>query len=428
MGRRPKEICSRQRSYSDMGVNVIPFFSSFIDEEIRDNVQDKFAEAGARIIPANEFLAEAKRDQSLLHKHDYILIGTGGIEQDVVEFLSKAKLSPSVVLLSYERQNSLPASMEIKAYLTSHGLESRIIHAPLDELVQLVNKWSRFSQVEERIAQSKLGILGNPSSWLVASHVDTHAVQERWGATIEKFPLTDLLKQIDKKTPIETGTALEEFVSSAACVDVTDEALRDAERVSQALKQFVKHNHLDAVTVKCFTLLHKTGITGCLALSQVNDTENLSAGCEGDIPSTFTMMLVKFLTGQSAFMANVTGVDQDNNSAAFAHCTVPLGIVDSYEITSHAETGKSVGLKGQFKPQKVTIVKVFGNDLSQYWVSGGTLLENLGVEGNCRTQIRVSLEESVDYFLKKPLANHHLIVLGGHAEIMREFLEFVLSP
>ena len=411
-----------------MGVNVIPFFSSFIDEEVRNNVQDMFAESGACIIPVNEFLAKAKRDQSLLHQHNYILIGTGGIEQEVVEFLSKAKLSPSIVLLSYERQNSLPASMELKAYLTSQGLESRIVHAPLDKLVQLASKWCRFSQVEERIAQSKLGLLGNPSSWLVASHVDTNAVQERWGATIEKFPLTDLLKQIDEMTPIETGGGFEEFVSMAACVDVTDEALRDADRVSQAVRRFVKQNHLDAVTVKCFSLLHRTGITGCLALSQINDTENLSAGCEGDIPSTFTMMLIKFLTGQSAFMANVTGIDQDNNSVAFAHCTVPLGIVDSYEITSHAETGKSVGLRGQFKPQEVTIIKVFGNDLSQYWVSGGTLLENLGVEGNCRTQIRVSLEESVDYFLEKPLANHHLIVLGEHADLVREFLEFVLSP
>ncbi|MCK5301817.1 MAG: hypothetical protein KAJ96_01645 [Candidatus Thorarchaeota archaeon] len=410
-----------------MGVNVIPFFSSFIDEEVRDNVQDKFAETGARIIPANEFLAEAGRDQSLLHQHNYILIGTGGTEQDVVEFLSKAELPPPIVLLSYEQQNSLPASMEIKAYLMSQGFESRIVHAPLDKLAQLMRKWCSFSQVEERIAQSKLGILGEPSSWLVASHVDSHAVRERWGVTIEKFPLTSLLELIDKKIPFETGGAFEEFVSSAACVDVTDEALRDADHVSQAVKQFVKQNRLDAITIKCFTLLHKTGITGCLALSQVNDTENLSAGCEGDIPSTFTMMLVKFLTGQSAFMANVSEVDLDSNSAVFAHCTVPLGIVDSYEVTSHAETSKSVGLRGQFKAQEITIVKVFGDDLSRFWVSRGTIVENLRCEGNCRTQIRVSLEEPVDYFLEKPLANHHLIVLGVHVDLMRDFLEFVLG-
>ena len=409
-----------------MGVNIIPFFSSFIDEEVRDNVIDKFTEAGSRIIPSNEFLAESKRDQSLLHQHNYILIGTGGIEQDVIKFLSESHCSQPISLLSYGRQNSLPASMEIKAYLTSQGFESRIVHAPLNELVQLIRKWCRFSQVEERVAQSRLGILGEPSSWLVASHVDSQAVRDRWGVTIEKFPLTGLLELIGEETPIQTDRDFDAFVSNASCIDVTDDALRDADRVSQALKQFVKQNRLDAVTVKCFTLLHKTGITGCLALSQVNDTENLSAGCEGDIPSTFTMMLVKFLTGQSAFMANVTEIDQDSNSTVFAHCTVPLGIVDSYEVTSHAETGKSVGLRGRFKPQEVTIIKVFGNDLSKFWVSGGTLTENLGVEGNCRTQIRVSLEEPVDYFLEKPLANHHLIVPGEHAHLMREFLEFVL--
>ena len=367
-------------SYSDMGVNTIPFFSSFIDEEVRDNVLGKFTESGSRIIPANEFLTESKRDQSLLRQHNYILIGTGGIEQDVIKFLNESHLSQPISLLSYGRQNSLPASMEIKAYLTSQGFESRIIHAPLERLAQMIRWWCRFSQVQEKISQSRLGILGEPSSWLVASHVDPDAVRERWGMTIEKFPLTDILELIEKESPIETGGAFGEFVSSAACVDVTDEALRDADRVSQALNQFVKQNRLDAVTVKCFTLLHKTGITGCLALSQINDTENLSAGCEGDIPSTFTMMLVRFLTGQSAFMANVTEVDQASNSAVFAHCTVPLGIVDSYEVTSHAETGKSVGLRGQFKPQEVTIVKIFGNDLSQFWVSEGTLVENLRVE------------------------------------------------
>jgi len=409
-----------------MGVNTIPFFSSFIDEEARDNVLDKFAEAGSRIIPANEFLEEAKRDQSLMHQHNYILIGTGGIEQDVIKFLSESHLSQPISLLSYERQNSLPASMEIKAYLTSQGFESHIVHAPLDRLAQLIRKWCKFSQVEERIAQSRLGILGEPSSWLVASHVDSHAVRERWGATIEKFPLTGLLDLIDKEAPIETNRGFDEFVSNAACIDVTDEALRDADRVSQAVKQFVKQNCLDAITIKCFSLLHKTGVTGCFALSQINDTENLSAGCEGDIPSAFTMMLVRFLTGQSAFMANVTEIDQDGNSAVFAHCTVPLGIVDSYEITSHAETGKSIGLRGQFKPQEVTIVKVFGTDLSHSWVSGGTLVENLRIEGNCRTQIRVSLETPVNYFLQNPLGNHHLIVLGDHANIMKEFLEFVL--
>lgn len=411
-----------------MGVNTIPFFSSFVDEEARDNVLGKVAETGSRIIPATEFLAEAKRDQSLLQQHNYILVGTGGVEQDVIKFLSESQLLQPISLLSYGRQNSLPASMEIKAYLTSQGFESRIVHAPLDRLSQLMRKWCMFSQVEEKVAQSRLGILGEPSSWLVASHVDSHAVRDRWGVTIEKFPLTGLLELIDKETPIETDRGFDEFVSNAACIDVTDDALRDADRVSQAMKQFMKQNRLDAVTVKCFTLLHKTGITGCLALSQVNDTENLSAGCEGDIPSTFTMMLVRFLTGQSAFMANVIEIDQDNNSAVFAHCTVPLGIVDSYEVTSHAETGKSVGLRGRFKPQEVTIVKVFGNDLSKFWVSGGTLTENLGVEGNCRTQIRVSLKEPVDYFLEKSLANHHLIVLDDHVDLMREFLEFVLRP
>ena len=213
--------------------------------------------------------------------------------------------------------------------------------------------------------------------------------------------------------------------SKAKCQNVTDEAVEKAGIVAQRLNEIREKNELAAITVQCFQLLQDTNISGCYALSYLNDIESFVAGCEGDIPATFTMLLAKMLTGTPSFMANVASVDQSFNTAVFAHCTVPTGIADEYEITNHFETGLSVGIRGSLPLTDVTIVKVFGEDLSKYWISSGTIIDNLVNDKGCRTQIRVALDESVDYFLEESLANHHIIILGDHVEAFTDFFDFM---
>jgi hypothetical protein len=84
----------------------------------------------------------------------------------------------------------------------------------------------------------------------------------------------------------------------------------------------------------------------------------------------------------------------------------------------------SIGIRGTFAKQDVTVFKVFGDDLTDFWVSDGKIIENLVNATGCRTQIRVELEEDVDYFLERAYANHHIVFPGRHAERIRRFFEF----
>jgi L-fucose isomerase-like protein len=71
----------------------------------------------------------------------------------------------------------------------------------------------------------------------------------------------------------------------------------------------------------------------------------------------------------------------------------------------------------------VAIVKCGGMALDEYYVADGTLLENTDHPNLCRTQARVRLDSSVRYFLKNPLANHHLLVLGDYGNLLHEFFQ-----
>jgi L-fucose isomerase-like protein len=224
-----------------------------------------------------------------------------------------------------------------------------------------------------------------------------------------------------------TGNAeyADSFKEPSTSCSPSDDEIRKAGLVADALNKLVHENSLEAVTVECFSLLMETSVSGCFALSLLNDLQEVTAGCEGDIPATFTMMLGRMLTGQLGFMSNVTQIDKGENTAVFAHCTLPTKLTESYEITSHFETGLSIGIRGTWREQDVTVFKVFGEDLSEYWVSDGKFVENLVNETGCRTQIRVALDEDVGYFLERSLANHHIVFPGKHAERIHQFFSFV---
>ncbi len=399
-----------------MTINIVPFFSVVSPEGINKEVLKEIEQEGVRIV---ESMSEVPSGEPV-----YLFIGTGGTENEVAKFLKSAKLDPPIIILSYDERNSLPASMEIRAYLEMKGVQAMIVHRPLAQLHALLSRWSTYTQIKERLKRSKLGVIGEPSSWLIASGVDPAKVKNRWGLEISKIPIKELTEKLPDNAGTDFKKHVSEFQSNANCQSVSDDEIAKAGIVAERVSAIVEKANLDAVSVQCFTLLQDTGISGCFSLSYLNDIEDFVAGCEGDIPATFTLLLAKLLTDTPSFMANVASVNQELNTAVFAHCTIPTGITEEYEITNHFETGLSVGVRGKLPLTEVTIVKVFGEDLSKYWVAGGTIIDNLVNETGCRTQIRVVMDEPVDYFLEESLANHHIVVLGNYVQEFSEFFEF----
>ncbi len=398
-----------------MEIRIIPFFSPISPEGVKDEVLEILSKSNGKIIAPEDFKKDSEIDR------DFLFIGTGGTENIVADFLKQHPPQGSVEILSYELRNSLPAAMEIRSYLQNIGIESQIIHHSLTELTQIISEWCEFADILTKLRESTIGIIGQPSSWLIASDIDANKVKKRWGLAATQLPLDSLIQAAQSLGNADYIDSFKE--SSTSCVP-TDDEIRKAGLVAEALNKLVHQHGLEAVTVECFSLLMETSVSGCFALSLLNDLQEATAGCEGDVPATFTMMLGRMLTGQLGFMSNVTQVDKGENTAVFAHCTLPTKLAESYEITSHFETGLSIGIRGTWKLQDVTVFKVFGEELNEFWVSDGTIVENLVNETGCRTQIRVNLVENVDYFLERSLANHHIVFPGRHAEKIRRFFSF----
>ena len=148
------------------------------------------------------------------------------------------------------------------------------------------------------------------------------------------------------------------------------------------------------------------------------------ASCEGDAPAMLSMTIAQALLGISGFQANPASINPETGEMLFAHCTIPLNMVERYEFDTHFESGIGVGIRGYAKEGPVTVFKVSG-DLSRHFIAEGELLRNQAKPDLCRTQqvIRLSDPSKTSYFLTEPIGNHHIILPGHHQALLEEILK-----
>ena len=118
----------------------------------------------------------------------------------------------------------------------------------------------------------RIGVMGTPSSWLVASNVDYLLAKRRWGIEYTDVSLDRIYEYYGQITDDEVGEACAGLAGKAlACREASPEDMIKAMRLYRAIKRIVEEERLSAITLSCFRLIDQTGTTGCLALALLND-------------------------------------------------------------------------------------------------------------------------------------------------------------
>ena len=348
---------------------------------------------------------------------DLIYVRTGGTEGIFKKLLPtlQQQSSQPFYLLTSGKSNSLAASMEILSYLIQHHIKGEILHGAPDYITARIQQLFKAVHARKLLQGSRLGIIGQPSDWLISSTVDKDIIRQQLGINLIDIPIEELEETIQSVN----GQSSKE-TSPVASIQ---RALPDAERIYTALKILVERYRLQGFTLRCFDLLTSIRNTGCLALARLN-AEGVVAGCEGDIPAMLSMTIVRSLLGISGFQANPAHINPETGEILFAHCTIPFNMVERYELDTHFESGIGVGIRGYMKEGPVTIFKVSG-DLSHFFIAEGELVHNQAKPDLCRTQqvIRLSEKDQIHYFLTHPIGNHHIILPGHQKALLEELLK-----
>ena len=395
-----------------MNIGVYTLTSELHDEQAVGAVTQEFLNS---LDVAYEFKGSDYADYGT-HSLDLIYVRTGGTEGIFKRLLPelRAKSERPFYLLTSGKSNSLAASMEILSYLRQNDFKGEIIHGDADYISKRIRLLAKVGEARKSLKGCRLGIIGEPSDWLISSHADKEAVMRRLGISLIDIPMQELL-DVMAVTPLRA-------TSEQAPTDAIRSALPVAEQIYDALKTIIERHQLQGFTIRCFDLLTAVHNTGCLALAKLN-AEGIVAGCEGDVPAMLSMMIVQALLGVSGFQANPASINPETGEMLFAHCTIPLNLVERYEFDTHFESGIGVGIRGYMKEGPVTIFKVSG-DLSRFFIEEGELIRNQAKSDLCRTQqvIQLSHPSQASYFLTNPIGNHHIILPGHHHDLLEEML------
>lgn len=348
------------------------------------------------------------------HPLDLVYVRTGGTEGIFKRLLPElqSKSNRPFYLLTSGKSNSLAASMEILSFLRQNDLKGEIIHGNADYISKRIGLLEKVGAAKMLLRGARLGIIGEPSDWLISSHAEKSTVKELLGIELVNIPMQELLDVI-AKTPLRES-------DERTPIDAIKRDLPGANQIYDALKVIVARYDLQGFTIRCFDLLTAVKNTGCLALAKFN-SEGIIAGCEGDVPAMLSMKIAQSLTGVSGFQANPARINPETGEMLFAHCTIPFNMVERYELDTHFESGIGVGIRGYMKEGPVTIFKVSGN-LSRHFIAEGELIRNQAEPDLCRTQqvIKLSDPSMASYFLNDPIGNHHIILSGHHKELLEE--------
>lgn len=388
-------------------LRVVPIFSTLRghDVPLLPEVARAFLErTGVELVPQD--VNEAAQEPLLA-----ILLLTGGTEAQALELIRSQ--SKPVLLLSHPAHNSLPAALETLAALKGMGKKARLFHLSAAEDLPLV---AQAAQLGREIRGKRVGLVGQPSPWLVASSPDPQLLQERLGLEIVSVPIEQVFAaQEEDERPSGVG------------LGVGEGERRMAARVLGALRRIVESEKLWAFSLECFGLLPQQ-MTACWALAQLS-AEGIPAGCEGDLPSLLGLILSQLLTGGPGFLANPADVDKKNRRLLLAHCTVPLTLVEDYTLRSHFESGNGLAVAGRLRPGPYTLVRFGGARLEKaFFVEGTVLSECPGREDLCRTQAYFKMPEgALEKLLREPLGNHHVLIPGHHRAVLEVFHELFLA-
>ena len=374
-----------------MKVNIYPLVSSLQN-------QNKINENTLKLL--NELMSISDVEFNIssideLYNSDLslILIQSGGSEGLFLENIKNLK--PPFYLLTYGYNNSLAASLEILSYLKDNNLEGEVLHGSNEYIIKRINELTKIN------VKYRFGIIGKPSDWLIASNANYETAKR-----LHNIELVDI--SINKVSDYYFKSINDYNLEFKYDSKEIDKALK----LHKVLNKIKEEYNLNGLTIRCFDLLEKLKTTSCLSLALLNK-EGVVATCEGDVPTMISMHILNKLTNQVGFQANPSRIDVENKKMILAHCTLPLNMVDKYNLDTHFESGIGVAIKGYLKEEKVTIFKLSKN-LKDYYVTTGTIIKNLEESNLCRTQIEVSIDDNIEYFLNRPYGNHHVVIYGDY--------------
>jgi L-fucose isomerase-like protein len=346
-----------------------------------------------------------------------IVVVTGGTEHLILEL---SKMSKITILLAHETMNSLPAALEALSKLREDKRKAWLFFG--EGIRDKIKRLLRAKNFVDKLSKMRIGLIGEPSPWLVYSAGSRRELSRRFGIKFKDINI-DMLYRIYEETPDPKETQIKDLLGTKIASEIPKSSLIKSIRLYLALKELINRESLYAVTIRCFDMIKDLKTTACLPLALLN-SEGIIAGCEGDVPALFSMIIGKEMSGKPTFMGNLAWIH--DKEVMVAHCTIPLLIVNRFSLKTHFESGLGVGVAGEVRKGTTVTMLRYDAKRNLIRVARGSIKSGVPTSlQHCRTQLIISIDGEPDKLIKDPIGNHQVIVFDDIREELRYLAELL---
>ena len=236
------------------------------------------------------------------------------------------------------------------------GVDNFIVHVgnTIDE------DWVKAIKMLVALKETKIGLVGYHADGFFNVGVDELHLYHELGVLVNHYELTEFFG--GEATEEEIAAEKENVLKIFDVTKLNDAQVEKTARLVAVATHFMKEQHLDGVSIRCWPEFAKTyGISPC-AMMSILQSRGMIMGCEGDIEATLSMIAVRAAGEPTPFMADLSQVNYQENYALLWHCGVaPCNLWDGLckrSLETYFAGGKGVTADFVLHPGDISIFRI----------------------------------------------------------------------
>jgi len=357
-----------------------------------------------------------------------LIIPLRGLTAQTIETAVLTSRTPCLIC-PIQGRFALPSSALAVGALRELKIPVELLYAPSDnpDFVERLRCVTRAAKAFSRIRQSRIGVIGGLFPNLVSCRYDPQIVHSRLGTTLVPISFKETGNSIQSISQhMSDVEQLREEIIASYTINAADlNALDTSIQLHLALKQVALEQKIDGFATECWSgFPMELGLNPCLGF--IEDAYTLA--CEGDVMLCISLLLVRYLTGSSAYVGDLYDLDMDG-ILTLIHCGAPTSLASNKKETVLSKSQlalergfETVTCRPRLENGPVTLFRFYGRECDKLHLASGELL---GSELSPNLTIRVKHNGNRWEFLEQCFGNHYIVVAGdirGELKLLGKWL------
>jgi len=233
----------------------------------------------------------------------------------------------------------------------------------------------------KELENARVAQIGKLADGHINHTVDPRDIYKNLKVNVSRdYEVEDIMALADEISSKEVDIEFKNLLQFCKIGKASEEKIKYSIKMFLAIKKIAAENNYSAIAFSCWPkLMPKKEMVGCLVNSMLNSI-GIPGGCEADVLSTISMLVLKSLTNKPVAVMDLPKFDETDDSLLLWHCgSAPKEmannrgcIFDKHYFAEYDESIKNCAPITDiiFKKSKVTVFRFFDDGEGFYYFTG----------------------------------------------------------